>query len=154
MWLYVFCLLFRSYLRLRYLIKVFTVYLSKHHPFQHAISHRAFMIHKYTYHRCEKNVAQDPFYYKITLFFFLEHRQSVESWYRWNNILLVYYVFFFTVYLSKHHPSQHAIASCIHDTFCMYKYTYHRCEKKNVAQDSFYYTKTYKLCLIIKFKVL
>jgi hypothetical protein len=41
--------------------------------------------------------------------------QSAESRYRWNNILLVYSTFFFTVYLSKHHPSQHVVASCIHD---------------------------------------
>ena len=47
--------------------------------------------------------------------FFLENCQSAESWYRWNNILLVYSTFFFTVYLSKHHPSEHVVASCIHD---------------------------------------
>ena len=48
--------------------------------------------------------------------FLLENWQSAESWYRWNNILLVYSTFsFFTVYLSKHHPSQHVVASCIHD---------------------------------------
>ena len=47
--------------------------------------------------------------------FFLENWQSAESWYRWNSILLVYCTFFFfTVYLSKHHPSQHVVASCIH----------------------------------------
>ena len=71
--------------------------------------------------------------------FFLENWQSAESWYRWNNILIVYSTGFlqFTCQNITH------LSMPSHRAFMIYKlYTYHRCEK-TVAQDAFY-TKTYK----------
>ena len=63
-------------------------------------------------------------------FFFLENWQSAESWYRWNNTLLVYSTCFFYSLPSKHHPSQHVVVSCIHDI----QIHLYRCEKKRCSR--------------------
>ena len=67
-------------------------------------------------------------------FFSLENWQSAESWYRLNNILLVYSTFFFLQFTCQNITH---LSMLSHRAFMIYKYTYHGCEK-NVAQDSFY----------------
>ena len=72
------------------------------------------------------------------VFFFLKIGSLRSPWYRWNNILLVYStLFFFTVYLSKHHPSQHVVASCIHKkkSFNIHSHVRPKCPTKTKMSD-------------------
>ena len=66
----------------------------------------------------------------VNPFFFLENWQSAESWYRWNNILLVYSTGFFLQFTCQNITH---LSMSSHRAFMIYKYT-----QKNVAQDSFY----------------
>ena len=51
------------------------------------------------------------------------------------NILLVYSTYFFLQFICQNNTH---LSMLSHRAFMIYKYTYHRCGKKNVAQDSFY----------------